>query len=93
MLVAGKHKELTDCIWSAKPYRPDGIVCGTDIGTQSKEDSYVTVEYPFENLNIKTHGLRKGELVTITAGSGVGKSSFCRHVALHLLQKILKLDT
>ena len=57
MLVAGKHKELTDCIWSAKPYRPDGIVCGTDIwDTIKEEDSYVTVEYPFENLNIKTHG-------------------------------------
>ena len=23
-----------------------------------------------------THGLRKGELVTVTAGSGVGKSGF-----------------
>jgi len=92
MLVAGKHKELTDCIWSAKPYRPDGIVCGTDIwDTIKEEDNYVTVEYPFENLNIKTHGLRKGELVTITAGSGVGKSSFCRHVALHLLQKDFKV--
>ena len=62
-------------------------------GTQQKEDNYVTVNYPFETLNVKTHGLRKGELVTMTAGSGVGKSSFCRHVALHLLQKILKLDT
>ena len=94
MLVAGKYKELTDCIWSAKPYRPDGIVCGTDIwDVIQQEDNYVTVNYPFESLNVKTHGLRKGELVTITAGSGVGKSSFCRHVALHLLQKILKLDT
>ena len=51
-----------------------------------KEDKQITVPYPFKSLNIKTHGLRKGELVTITAGSGVGKSSFCRHVALHLLK-------
>ena len=92
MLVAGKHKELTDCIWSAKAYRPDGIVCGTDLWDSiSQEDNYVTVDYPFQSLNIKTHGLRKGELVTITAGSGVGKSSFCRHVALHLLQKDFKV--
>ena len=92
MIVAGKYKELTDCIWSAKPYRPDGIVCGTDIwDTINKEDEYVSVDYPFPALNIKTHGLRKGELVTITAGSGVGKSSFCRHIALHLLQKDFKV--
>ena len=42
-------------------------------------------------MNIKTHGLRKGELVTITAGSGVGKSSFCRQVAYHLLNKDYKV--
>ena len=87
MLLAGKTKELTDCIWSSKAYRPDGIVLGSDLWSEiQKEDKFVTVPYPFESLNIKTHGLRKGELVTITAGSGVGKSSFCRHVALQLLK-------
>ena len=88
MLIAGKTRELVDCIWSSKAYRPDGIVLGADLWDEiKKEDSYVTVPYPFECLNIKTHGLRKGELVTITAGTGIGKSSFCRHVALHLLKK------
>ena len=87
MLLANKAKELTDCIWSSKPYRPDGIVLGSDLWNEiQKEDNHVTVPYPFDCLNIKTHGLRKGELVTITAGSGVGKSSFCRHVALNLLK-------
>ena len=28
-----------------------------------------------------------GELVTITAGSGIGKSSFCRDLCTHLLNK------
>lgn len=87
MLVAKQHKQLVDCIWSSKAYRPDGIISGQDLwDTIQKEDNYVSVEYPFPQLNVKTHGLRKSELVTITAGSGVGKSSFCRHVALHLLQ-------
>lgn len=87
MLLANKTKELTDCIWASKAYRPDGIVLGSDLWDEiQKEDKQVTVPYPFECLNIKTHGLRKGELVTITAGSGVGKSSFCRHVALQLLK-------
>lgn len=87
MLMHNKIQELTNCIWSSKPYRPDGIVHGSDLWDDiQKEDNYITVKYPFDTLNIKTHGLRKGELVTITAGSGVGKSSFCRHVALHLLK-------
>ena len=92
MLVAGKVKELVDCIWSSKSYRPDGIVLGADLWDEvKKEDNYVTVKYPFECMNVKTHGLRKGELVTVTAGSGVGKSSFCRHIALHLLNEKFKV--
>ena len=75
-------------MWNAKPYRPDGIVLGSEIFDDiMKEDNYVTAQYPFKSLNDKTHGLRKGELTTITAGTGVGKSSFCRHVALDLLKQ------
>tara|TARA_B110000858_G_scaffold81462_1_gene94466 strand:+ start:4222 stop:5820 length:1599 start_codon:yes stop_codon:yes gene_type:complete len=92
MLLANRAKELTDCMWGAKAYRPDGIVLGADLWDEiKKEDVYVSVPYPFECMNIKTHGLRKGELVTITAGSGVGKSSFCRQVAYHLLNKDYKV--
>ena len=88
MLAANKTKELVDCIWASKAYRPDGIVSGQDIWNEIRqEDNYVSVDYPFAQLNVKTHGLRKAELVTVTAGSGIGKSSFCRHVALHLVQQ------
>lgn len=87
MLLNKKSKQLIDCIFSAKPYRPDGIIAGKDLWEEiNKVDDSVSVPYPFECLNIKTHGLRKKELTTITAGSGVGKSSFCRHVCLHLIK-------
>ena len=43
-------------------------------------------DYPFQGLQSKLHGIRYGELVTITAGSGIGKSSFCRELATSLLQ-------
>ena len=88
MLLAGRTEELKQAMWNAKPYRPDGIVLGSEIFDEiMKEDKYVTAQYPFKSLNDKTHGLRKGELTTITAGTGVGKSSFCRHVALDLLKQ------
>jgi twinkle protein len=88
MHLAGRTLELTKAIWDSKSYRPDGIVLGTEIFEDIlKEDKHVTAQYPFPCLNIKTHGLRKGELVTVTAGSGVGKSSFCRHIALDLLKQ------
>jgi len=92
MLLAGRTEELKKAMWNAKPYRPDGIVLGSEIFEEIlKEDKHVTAQYPFKSLNNKTHGLRKGELTTITAGSGVGKSSFCRHVALDLLRQDFKV--
>ena len=44
-------------------------------------------DYPFQGLQTKLHGIRFGELTTITAGSGIGKSSFCRAIATDLLNK------
>ena len=40
----------------------------------------------FKEYKDLLHGIRHGELVTITAGSGIGKSSFCRELATSLLQ-------
>ena len=78
---------IRQAIWSAKPYRPDGIVDGKTlleiVTTPSKIFDH---EYPFKGLNEKLHGIRYGELTTITAGSGAGKTSFCRHIATNLLQ-------
>ena len=88
MLVAGKAAELTNCVWGSKAYRPDGIILGADLWEEiQKEEKHVTAKYPFDCLNKKTYGLRKGELVVLTAGTGVGKSSFCRHVALDLINQ------
>jgi len=88
MLKAGKHKELSNCIWDAKPYQPDGIINGQDLwDLVSTEDKTESKSYPFEGLNKMTQGIRRGEIVTITAGSGIGKSQVVREVAHHLLNQ------
>ena len=43
-------------------------------------------DYPFQGLQSKLHGIRYGAC-QITAGSGIGKSSFCRELATNLLSK------
>jgi twinkle protein len=85
MLQAGREKEIIDAIWRAKTSRPDGIVSGKDtLEEVLSVDSTRSFPYPWEDLNVKTHGLRLGELVTFTAGSGIGKSTACREIAYHL---------
>lgn len=86
MLVNGRTSELVDAIWSAKEHRPDGILNGADLWeTVSLEEDIQSWNYPFAGLNHMTQGLRKGEIVTVTAGSGIGKSQICREFAYHLL--------
>jgi len=86
-LVNGKGDAVINAIWNAKVYRPDGILSGADLWDQiNSEDNTQSIPYPWEGLNEKTYGIRLGELVTVTAGSGVGKSAVVRELAHHLLK-------
>ena len=87
-LQVNDSEAIRRAIWDAKPYRPDGIVDGKSllelVTTPTPPSDH---DYPFTGLNNKLHGIRYGELVTLTAGSGVGKSSVCRELATHLLKQ------
>ena len=88
MLVAKRHGELINAMWDAKVYRPDGIIDGKNMWEDIiKDDEIPSIDYPFAKLNEKTLGMRRGELVTITAGSGVGKSQVCREISYELLKR------
>ena len=86
-LSANDPEAIRRAIWDARPYRPDGIVEGKSllelVTTPTPPSNY---DYPYQGLQQLLHGIRYGELVTITAGSGIGKSSFCRELATSLLQ-------
>lgn len=87
MMQAGRTQELIDAVWSAKTYRPDGIVAGTDLwDTVTTTDDKYTVPYSYVGLQEKTGGCRRGEIVTITAGSGIGKSQLARELAFGLIK-------
>ena len=86
LLLAGKGDEIIREIFNAKPYRPDGIIEGKDTWEFLLKQSHKKgVSYPFEGLNVKTQGIRRGEVVTVCAGTGIGKSQLCREIALHLI--------
>jgi len=92
MLQAGQEKEIINAIWSAQVWRPDGIIDGRDLWHLiSSEDTVESFPYPYSGLNNMTQGLRRGEIVTITAGSGVGKSQVCREIGYSLMLQGHKL--
>jgi twinkle protein len=88
MLMANRVKDFTQLWWNAKVYRPDGIVAGTETWDALVEKRQVkSIPYPWEGLNHITRGHRPYELVTITSGSGMGKSQFIREIEYDLLRR------
>jgi len=88
MLVAGEGQQLVRALWDAGTWRPDGLLHGDMLWDEvTREESCVSIDYPWEGLNDKLLGLRTGELVTITAGTGIGKSAVVREIAHYLMSK------
>ena len=86
-LVKNKREEFTKAWWAARTYTPAGIINLKDYGdTLYEEGLQQTCLYPFEGLNDKLYGIRTGELVTFTAGTGTGKSSVMRELMHHILK-------
>ncbi len=87
-LQKNKGDAVISAMWNAVVYRPDGILNGQDLWqTIIEENTSASIPYPWDFLNEKTHGLRTSELVTLTAGSGIGKSAVVREIAYHLLMQ------
>jgi twinkle protein len=83
-----KLKEFSDKWWSAEQHVPDGIIVGSSLLEEVLRPLEPSdCEYPYAGINKLTFGIRKGELVTITAGSGLGKSQFVREIVWHVLSK------
>jgi twinkle protein len=80
-LRQGKAKEFTKAFWQAERYVPAGIINGRDLWDEVNKEAVPSLfEYPWANLNSITYGVRLGELVTIGAGSGVGKTQFIKEI-------------
>ena len=58
---------------------------GENVGNK-KEEKIESYPYPWNSLNSMTYGMRRGELVLVTAGSGIGKSSVMRELAHYLMK-------
>ena len=86
-LIAGATKEFVNAWWKAAPYVPDGIVNAADLWEEiSKPEPVAEAQYPWKGLNKLLYGIRPAELITVTAGSGLGKSQFLREILYNLLK-------
>ena len=86
-LTQNKIQIYNKSFWDAKKFAPDGIInANTLLDDVLKPVTKSFVQYPFEGLNKITYGLRPAELVTFTAGSGLGKTQVMREVVHHIIK-------
>lgn len=86
MLEANEHQKFTYAFWDAKVYTPSGVLNVSENREKFHNRKIKeSIPYPWEGLNKKLYGLRQGELVTLTGGTGLGKSSVTRELEHHLI--------
>jgi twinkle protein len=89
LLKHGSAK-LLQAYWDAQTWSPAGIVVGEPIWEQFKARQEVeSIPYPdcLNGLNEKLQGIRHGEITLFTSGTGSGKSTVIKEIALDLLAK------
>jgi twinkle protein len=89
MLRQGRHAAYVSCFWDSKVYTPSGVLNLSEQLSAYQElrnNKKEAIPYPWFGLNRKLEGLRSGELVTLTGGTGLGKSSVTREIEHWLIE-------
>ena len=87
-LERSKESEFTHAWWQAEKYRATDIISGFDAAYNilKQPRAEAAFLYPWDGLNKKTYGMRTGEMTTLIAGSGSGKTSVSREIAYQVLK-------
>ena len=86
-LMQNRTVEYVKQWWAAEQWTPDGIIAGSSLWEEvNKPVEKSSAMYPWAGVNELTYGIRPAELITVTAGSGLGKSQFLREILWHLIK-------
>ena len=87
LLRSKKYEEYVKAWWNAPVHAPDGIIEGSQLLSEVLEPVVKSrIDYGWKGLDELTYGIRSGELVTITAGTGLGKTSVIKELVYHIFK-------
>lgn len=76
VLLKDGAKAVSQAVFNARVYRPDGIVTLDEIEERVMADPEMGRPWPFAGLSEATFGRRLGDVIGLGAGTGVGKTDF-----------------
>ena len=86
MLKSGRGADLINALWSAKTYRPDGVVGFDQLKEAMEAPIEVGLSFPWDTLSELTYGIPDGgAIITLGSGSGMGKSETWKEIMHHLV--------
>ena len=95
-LLQNKAVAYVSEFWKAKRFTLGGIINAADtLEALFKKKATKSIPWPdeWEELNNRTYGLRLGELVLVTSGTGCGKTQFLRELKYFWLTKCPEYKT
>jgi len=91
-LQAVDGEAIRQAIWNAQSYTPKSIISGAEIYDLLRAPMVGRdCSWPWTGIDTVTGGIRLKELITITAGTGAGKSTLCGELAQHLIAQGFKV--
>lgn len=91
MLKAGRGEDLYNAVWRAVPWRPTGYVDIGDIAADIQKGPTQGEPWPWPELTRATFGRRPGEIYTLGAGTGIGKTSTYLQVGAEVIRSGAKV--
>lgn len=88
MLVAGEIRELIDAVFSAKEFRPDGLVNIEDLIEEVNKPVEKGLPWFLDSLTEMTFGRRECEVYAFGAGTGIGKTDFMTQQIAYDVEKL-----
>lgn len=84
-LTSGEGKVVVNAIWQAQEYKPDEILHVGAIKDDVEQRAQAVYPFPWDTLSEFLLGQRSHELTLWTSGTGSGKSTILRELAMHHL--------
>jgi twinkle protein len=93
MVKASRSKELVDAVWGARLWTPEVLnEIDDDLIEEAAEEQGWGLPWPMVTMTRKTYGIRRSALYTWGAGTGSGKTTWVKQLALCAMRPDLGED-